>query len=244
MHIQNNSREIQDLSKVDIWALGGEDQITPMADAIKCGHIQVVEMLIEHILRNGNDNRYEDLKKMLEIKTKGGKNAYDLAIESKNNSMIDILKSKFKYDKEKHDIQLEEERKTRDHNFQCAFSEVNLRRYWTLCATYFYKYSATYRLHFTKLLTKRLAHSTSYRLQHFSSEKTEEAYPQPSLNEEPLAFSDRRNCELKSSFLIEYSYKRSSETIATDIRTFWKLKRGYENPAFDILLQKEVLKLL
>ena len=184
---------------------------------------------------------FDDSDTMLEIKTKGGKNAYDLALETKNNSMIDILKSTFEYDKEKHDIQLEEKRKTRDHNFQGAFSEVNLRRYWTLCATYFYKYSATYRLHFTKFLIKRLAHSTPYLLQHSYSVKTDEAEAHISLNEEILAFSDRRNHGLKSSFLTKYSYKRSSETVATDIRTFWKLKRGDENPAFDILLQKEVL---
>ena len=240
VNIQNNVSGINDLSKVDIWALGGEDQVTPLADAIKCGHIPVVEKLIEHILENGEGNSCEDLKKMLEIKTIKGKNTYDLAIETKDNAMIDILKRAFKYEKEKEGSLLEETQKSRTSTLRCVFSEVNLRRYWTLCATYFYKYSATYRLHVTKLLIKRLAHSkSSCPKPHSYSEKTDDV--QTSLSEKDLlAFSDRRG-EIQSSFLTEYSYKRSPETVATDIRTFWKLKRGGTNPALNILHHKEVI---
>jgi hypothetical protein len=230
VQILNHSRGTADLSKVDILALGGEDQVTPMADAIKCGHIHVVEKLIDHILENGKDNSCEDLKKILEIKTRRGKNAYDLAIETKDSAMIDIIKKAFEYDKEKQKSPQEEKQKTQKNTFQSVFSEAKIRRYWTLCATYFYKYSATYRLHVTKLLIKRLAHlANSY------SEKTDEV-PTSSSEKEFLAFSDKRKGEINSSLLTEFSYKRSSETVATDIRTFWKLQRRGRNPALSILL--------
>ena len=279
------------MNKVNLWAIGGDDGITPLANAIKHCQIHVAEEIINHMLDQCNstannqpklmdrnkvnhtyNERHAQLKKMLEMKTVNGKNTYDLAVDTNNKYMLGLLQKKSAdvkineaqiYTTELLNVGIEKTnaistpKKSHDNEPQENFnSDIHAainkneqmegnylvnnpkdikhrRRYWTLCALYFYKYSAVYRLHATKLIMKEVAHVKSSSPPSVNSHTSHNNVK--SAEKTKVVFSDRREYLLKQSFIAEFPYVRSPEIVAQDIRTYWKLDWS-ANPAINILL--------
>ena len=252
-----NLHQVDDTnSRVNIWAFNYKDNITPLADAVRNCHLQVVEKLINHVLEDGTDESYKQLKKMMELKTTNGKNVYDLAVETKNQGMIELLQSKCRFDviqnitEEKVSTEVTTNENVENQllasrsriflaNPQQNTQENNISnetddrlKYWTLCAIQLYKYIAVYRLHAAKLIMKQLVplkNSVEKCSPPSFSEMNEiEQRSYSDSGEGNIIFSDRIEKRVERSALTEYPYVRSPQVVAQDIRTFWSLckKRG------------------
>ena len=226
-------------TNVDLLALGGEDELTPLADAVKSCQIEVAKKLIGHIIETGNNNL---LKTLAIRKTKSGKDLYQLAKDTKNESIIDLVeKLKIAINSKNYKnvyqmcvdtdasggVQASNNQKMSVQN-SSDNSNDDTNLYWTASFVYFYKYTATYRLHFTKLLMNMLRFEKNPLIKCKISENL------ASLNGEKsgMKFRDKRE-SIQSSLLAQFSFERSPDTIATDIRTFWKLCKQIpsSNPA-------------
>ena len=223
---------------VDLLAFGGPDQLTPLADAIKSCQPKIVEKLIDYAL---GVNDYNLLKAMAVKKTKNGKNIYQLASDTKNNCIMEhveklkeaIRKGKCTKDSIDSDnlkpvssIQDFVESKLQDTVENLNPGYIHL--YWIGCFLYFYKYTAAYRLHFTKLMMSL----TRSRNSSITIEDKEEKSASFCAEKKIMKFSEKHEIE-NYGLLANFSFERSPDTVATDIRTFWELckQNPTSNPA-------------
>ena len=232
--------------RLDLFALGGQDELTPLADAIKSCQIEVAERLIGYTIETGNAHQ---IKALVGKKTKSGRNIYQLAKDTKNKSMIEVV--------EKLKLAI----KTGDYKAFCRTTPTNsnpplkepqshgsckrnpseksitssIRLYWVVSSLYLYKYTALYRLHFTKLMMKNLE-GLEKRCS-ISEGKKRGSLNGAGMEKGEMKFSDKREQE-RMGLLSEFSFSRSPDIIATDIRTFWTLSKQSptSNPALSYVL--------
>ena len=251
------------INKVNLWALGGPDKITPLADGIKNGHVDVVEIILQFILSDQSKQSLWELKKMIEFKTKSGKDCNDIAAETGNEVMINLLKQK---------SQLIEQALIREtgENFPPASfikskglvlninshisksetslvedpssSVTDLLRYKTLCCIYLYKYITCFKLPFTGNHMQNIAQT---RASSSSSILESPKHKNNEIDEKPInIYSTAKleffeiKCSIPDSKLITFAYARSSETLATDVRTYLKLCRKGSVKPIDVLLKE------
>ena len=211
-------------------ALGGQDKLTPLADAIKSCQTNVTKRLIDHILETGNGDL---IKSLIVRKTKSGKNLFELAKETQNKTIIKLVEKfivaansgnhetcaimkKLNYEKRTDTI------KTNQQDTTKSFDD-DMHLYLAVSSIYFYKYTATYRLHFTKLIMNTI------RSEKRSIIETRKSDSFVNINRKhEIELSDKRDNN-QNTLLAEFSFNRSADTMATDIRTFWKLCKS--NPS-------------
>ena len=234
-----------------------------MADGIKNGHVDVVEIILQCILSDRTNQSLWELKKMIEFKTKSGKNCNDIAAETRNEVMINLLKQK---------SQLIEESLIREtgENFPPASfikskgsvlnidshisksetsmvedpssSVTDLMRYKTLCCIYLYKYITCFKLPLTGYHMQNIAQtmaSPSRSILESPKHKKNE------IDEKPIDINGKARleffeikCSIPNSKLLAFAYARSPETLATDVRTYLKLCRKGSVKPIDVLLKE------
>ena len=222
-------------------ALGGQDKLTPLADAVKSCQTNVTKRLIDYILKTGSGDL---IKSLIVRKTKSGKNLTELAKDTKNKTIINLVeKFKVAANSGNHETcantktldykQCNDTMKKNQQNTSKSFDD-DIHLYLAISSIYFYKYTATYRLHFTKLIMNII------RSEKRSIIETRKSDNFVNLNEKhEIELSDKRDNNL-NTLLAEFPFVRSPDTTATDIRTFWKLCKSNPsaNPA---LLSIELL---
>ena len=250
------------INKVDLWALGGPDNMTPLADGIKNGHVDLVEVIIQYILRDKSNQSLWELKKMIEYKTTSGKDCHDIAAETDNKVMINLLKQKSQL------IEKALIRETRENFSPASFikskdvvlninrnintSETSLvedpsssvtdrLRYKTLCCIYLYKYITSFKLPFTGNHMQNIAPTMAVSRSILESP----IHRKNEIDEKPSNINGKAKLEffqikysIPSSKLITFAYARSPETLATDVRTYLKLCRKGSFKPIDVLLKE------
>ena len=211
-------------------ALGGQDKLTPLADAIKSCQTNVTKRLIDYILETGSNDL---IKSLIVRKTKSGRNLIELAKDTKNKTIINLVE-KFKVAASSGNHEICANTKTlkneecndkmkKNHYFISKSLDDNIHLYLAVSSIYFYKYTATYRLHFTKVIMN------TFRSEKRSIIETRKSDNFVNLNEKhEIELSDKRDNNL-NTLLAEFPFVRSPDTTATDIRTFWKLCKS--NPS-------------
>ena len=174
-------------------------------------------------------------------KTKNGKNIYQLASDTKNNCIMEHVEKlkeairKGKCTKDSIDSDnLKPVSSIQDFvesKLQVTVENLNpgyIHLYWIGCFLYFYKYTAAYRLHFTKLMMSL----TRSRNSSITIEDKEEKSASFCAEKRIMKFSEKQEIE-NYGLLADFSFERSPDTVATDIRTFWELckQNPTSNPA-------------
>ncbi len=201
---------------VDVLAKGGEDQVTPLHDAIRCGHVEVVRVFLEKL----RDHK-QVLTSVLEAENTRGQRPTDLAVESSEE-----MKAVFKQFGIKLGNTVEE--KNDDINLSVinealVLEVANPMKYYVLASNLIAKCSAMFRLHETKELMK-VMHK-----------------PSATRNDQELLFRMRisRPRRVIPSELTEFPVVQNDITKAQDIRTYWTnitKKSPVDNPGLDMML--------
>ena len=200
---------------------------------------------------------------MIEFKTKSGKDCNDIAAETGNEVMINLLKQK---------SQLIEESLIREtgENFPPAgfikskgsvlnidshisksetslvedpsSSFTGLLRYKTLCFIYLYKYITCFKL---PLMGNHMQNIAQTRASSSSSILESPKHKKNEIDEKPININGKERlefleikCSIPHSKLITFAYVRSPETLATDVRTYIKLCRKGSVKPIDVLLKE------
>lgn len=234
-----------------------------MADGIKNGHVDVVEVILQFILSDQTNQSLWELKKMIEFKTKSGKNCNDIAAETRNEVMINLLKQKSQLIEEALiretgenfppasiikskglalNINSHISKRETDMVKDSSSSVTDRMRYKTLCCIYLYKYMTCFKLPFTgnhmQNIVQTMASSGRSILESPKHKKNEIDEKHINSNGKAKLEYYQIKCSLPNSKLITFSYARSPETIATDVRTYLKLYRKGSVKPIDVLLKE------
>jgi len=201
------------IGTVDLWAEGGEDRLTPLHDAVQCGHFAIVSMILDALIKTGSG-----LERMLEQKTASGNSVIDLAAANPDmklfidNKVAENKKKKQQTDEKsggKTPAALAPAAAGTSSDSQLTqvkfLPSSSPTKYLLLCAAFLYKYTACLGLHVTRFLMKS------------------------SRSQQPLAvtFADERdprvfdNEDDEAGGLAAFSVVRSDLGAAEDIKTAW-----------------------
>jgi len=201
------------IGTVDLWAEGGEDRLTPLHDAVQCGHFAIVSMILDALIKTGSG-----LERMLEQKTASGNSVLDLAAANPDMKLfIDNKVAENKMKKKQTDEKSGGKTPAAPAPATagtCSDSQLTQvkflpssspTKYLLLCAAFLYKYTACLGLHVTRFLMKS------------------------SRSQQPLAvtFADERdprvfdNEDDEAGGLAAFSVVRSDLGAAEDIKTAW-----------------------
>ena len=114
---------------VDLFALGGDDKITALHDAVQCGHFAIVSLILDALIASDKKSGQNSLRKMLEMRSVVGQNVFDVA----TGDMKHLIISKMN---------------------QNVSLPTNPAKYLALSAIYIYKYTSCFKLHVIKEVMK------------------------------------------------------------------------------------------